>query len=199
MRPAFFIADGLVIYRCYVVWNNNILVTILPTLMLIAATVFGPVGPFDFNLTAYPFFALSLATNVLLTILTGDRAHLVDLPPVSRIESGMLYSATVLTYLIVVSIPRVSILEEPIFQPLTQIMGIAPTLIIVRAGMNLKGEEMPISDTQRPILGARIVQPDLNKDKYEETAINGITPQLPPILSARISQPDLNMPAIPQC
>lgn len=81
------------------------------------------------------------------------------------------------------------------------IQGIAPTLIIVRAGMNLRGEEMPISDTQRPILGARMVQPDLNKGKDEETVINGTTPQLPPILSARILifQPDLNkdMPAIP--
>ncbi|KAJ7666331.1 hypothetical protein B0H14DRAFT_1055163 [Mycena olivaceomarginata] len=188
--------------------------------MLIAATVPGIVGPFDFNLTAYPFFALSLATNVLVTILTAGRiwwicrqsrgaysktaeqrryVFAVAIFTWLVIESGMLYSAAVLTYLIVVSIPCVSILEEPIFQALTQIMGIAPTLIIVRAGMNLKGEEMPISDTQRPILGARIVQPDLNKDKYEETAINGTTPQLPPILSARISQPDLNMPAIPQC
>ncbi|KAJ7770336.1 hypothetical protein B0H14DRAFT_349761 [Mycena olivaceomarginata] len=213
-----FIADGLVIYRCYVVWNNNILVTILPTLMLIAATVLGIIVSLDLNLTAYPFFALSLATNVLVTILTAGRIWWIcrrsrgaysktaeQRRYVSAVailvESGMLYSATVLTYLIVVSIPRVSILEEPILQALIQIMGIAPTLIIVRAGMNLKGEEMPISDTQRPILGVRIVQPDLNKDKDEETAINGTTPQLPPILSARllIFQPDLNkdMPAIP--
>ncbi|KAJ7893418.1 hypothetical protein B0H14DRAFT_890958 [Mycena olivaceomarginata] len=231
-----FIADGLVIYRCYVVWNNNILVTIPPTLMLIAATgqrpfntvssssryslpqVLGIIVSLDLNLTAYPFFALSLATNVLVTILTAGRIWWIcrrsrgaysktaeQRRYVSAvailIESGMLYSATVLTYLIVVSIPRVSILEEPIFQALIQIMAIAPTLIIVRAGMNLRGEEMPISDTQRPILGARMVQPGLNKDKDEETVINGTTPQLPPILSARllIFQPDLNkdMPAIP--
>ncbi|KAJ7796525.1 hypothetical protein B0H14DRAFT_3157974 [Mycena olivaceomarginata] len=194
-----FIADGLVIYRCYVVWNNNILVTIPPTLMLIAATVLGIIVSLDLNLTAYPFFALSLATNVLVTILTAGRIWWIcrrsrgaysktaeQRRYVSAvailIESGMLYSATVLTYLIVVSIPRVSILEEPIFQALIQIMvsteliqAIAPTLIIVRAGMNLRGEEMPISDTQRPILGARMVQPGLNKDKDEETVINGTT------------------------
>jgi hypothetical protein len=78
------------IYRCYVVRNNNILVTIPPTLMLIAATgqcpfntvssssryslpqVLGIIVSCDLNLTAYPFFALSLATNVLVTILTGE-------------------------------------------------------------------------------------------------------------------------------
>ncbi|KAJ7869735.1 hypothetical protein B0H14DRAFT_3440479 [Mycena olivaceomarginata] len=61
------IADGLVIYRCYVVWNNDWRVIVLPITLLIASTVFG----LDFTLAASPFFALTLATNLLVTILTG--------------------------------------------------------------------------------------------------------------------------------
>ncbi|KAF7350820.1 hypothetical protein MSAN_01643800 [Mycena sanguinolenta] len=185
-----FIADGLVIYRCYVVWSNNVLVTILPILMLIVSTVLGIVESFDFNLSLYPFFAVSLATNVLVTTLTGNWACLVDLSLFSfvleacrkttihicdshlvrvLVESGMLYSANVLAYMIVISIPSVFILREPIFAMLVQVMCIAPTLIIVRAGLAVKGAEpKPTSDTtssqQRPFFGERIRQPDLNKD-----------------------------------
>ncbi|KAF8179103.1 hypothetical protein K438DRAFT_1977597 [Mycena galopus ATCC 62051] len=61
------IADGLVIYRCYVVWNRDWHVIVLPIMLLIASTVFG----LDFTLAASPFFALTLATNLLVTLLTG--------------------------------------------------------------------------------------------------------------------------------
>ncbi|KAF7350817.1 hypothetical protein MSAN_01643400 [Mycena sanguinolenta] len=180
-----FIADGLVIYRCYAVWGNNVLVTVLPILMLIASTALGVVESFDFNLALYPFFAVSLVTNVLVTMLTAgriwwisrhSRAYLKTAEQrryVSAIailvESGMLYSATVLAYLIVISIPRVSILSEPIYQMQVQIMGIAPTLIIVRAGLAVKGEESkPTSDAassqQHPFLIERIGRADRNKD-----------------------------------
>ncbi|KAJ7744645.1 hypothetical protein B0H16DRAFT_1857432, partial [Mycena metata] len=57
-----------------------------------------------------------------------------------RIDSGALYSVSVLTYLIVDAIPAVAILTEPLFQMLAQVMGIAPTLIIVRvAGLAFEG------------------------------------------------------------
>ncbi|KAF7350814.1 hypothetical protein MSAN_01643000 [Mycena sanguinolenta] len=133
-----FIADGLVIYRCYVVWNNNIFVTILPILMLIVTTVLGVVVSFDLTLSFYPFFGLSLATNVLVTMLTAGRIWWISryarayLKTAEQrryasaiaiiIESGMLYSATVLAHLIVISIPSVSILWEPIYQMQIQVM-----------------------------------------------------------------------------
>ncbi|KAF7350815.1 hypothetical protein MSAN_01643100 [Mycena sanguinolenta] len=180
-----FIADGLVIYRCYSVWNKSALVTILPILLLIASTVLGLTESFDFNLSIDPLFAVSLATNVLVAMLTGTWANLVDLPlfprvleacgkstiricygnavrvlcsslkpsyPFSRrIESGMLYSATVLAYLVVLSIPSASILGEPIFAMLVQIMGIPPTLIIVRAGLAVKIKDLkPMEDSLPP-------------------------------------------------
>ncbi|KAF7350800.1 hypothetical protein MSAN_01641600 [Mycena sanguinolenta] len=177
-----FIADGLVIYRCYVVWNNNVFVTIVPTLMLIATTVLGLVVSFDFTLSLYPFFVLSLATNVLVTALTAGRIWWISrysrayLKAAEQrryisalaiiVESGALYSATVLAFLIISSIPSVTIVAEPIYQMQIQVMGIAPTLIIVRSGLAVKGEELKnvdgsMASRERRILGISVGQPDM--------------------------------------
>ncbi|KAJ7140925.1 hypothetical protein C8R44DRAFT_762099 [Mycena epipterygia] len=143
------IADALVIYRCYTIWNRNIYVVILPLILLIVTSVFG----WDILLPVVPFFALSLATNVLVTTLTAARiwwicrqarAYLrTDLQKrcVSSIsiivESGVIYSASVLAYLILGAIPSASIVQEPIMQMLAQVVGIVPTLIIVRVGLGV--------------------------------------------------------------
>ncbi|KAF7362566.1 hypothetical protein MVEN_00604900 [Mycena venus] len=146
------IADGLVIYRCFVIWDRNIRIVILPMLMLVVTSVFGV----DIKLPENPYFALSLATNVLVTALTAGRIWWVCRQSrlcrkfrtedqkrcVSAIsilvESGLLYSAAVLAYLVLGAIPRVRIVQEPIYEMLTQVMGIAPTLIIVRVGLGVK-------------------------------------------------------------
>ncbi|KAJ6474860.1 hypothetical protein C8R45DRAFT_1160064 [Mycena sanguinolenta] len=142
------IADGLVIYRCYSIWNNNVYVVSLPIVLLIVTTVFGV----DFSLpNTAPPLALTLTTNILVTAITAGRiwwiyraARLYMQPDVQRrymsalsilVESGMLYSATVLAYLILGAIPSTVVFQSPVFQMLTQVMGIAPTLIIVRVGL----------------------------------------------------------------
>ncbi|KAF7350785.1 hypothetical protein MSAN_01639700 [Mycena sanguinolenta] len=145
------IADALVIYRCYIVWDRNIYVIILPLLMLAVTSVFGV----DIKLPANPYFSLSLATNVLVTALTAGRIWWIcrQCRLYSRfrtaqqrrcmsaigiiVESGALYSGTVLAYLILGTIPKVSIVQEPIYEMMAQIMGIAPTLIIVRVGLGV--------------------------------------------------------------
>ncbi|KAJ7605451.1 hypothetical protein DFH06DRAFT_1252863 [Mycena polygramma] len=143
------IADGLVIYRCYIVWDRKVYVIILPLLMLLVTSVFGV----DLQLPSNPFFALSLATNVIVTALTAGRIwwicrqcrkYSTNRTDAQRrcmstisilVESGVLYSATVLGYLIVGAFPSTNIVQEPIYEMLTQVMGIAPTLIIVRVGL----------------------------------------------------------------
>ncbi|KAF7362545.1 hypothetical protein MVEN_00602600 [Mycena venus] len=183
-----FIADGLVIYRCYVIYNNNVYVVILPIMMLIVGTVFGV----DLDLGAGLLFILSLATNVLLTVLTAGRIWWIcrrsrvylkteeQRRCVSAmailVESGVIYSATVLAFLVLGAFPSSEIVREPIFQMLNQVMGIAPTLIIVRVGLgvSVKNVKMTVKTAEamsdnmhsqkRPILGARVGQPDLNKD-----------------------------------
>ncbi|KAJ6477036.1 hypothetical protein C8R45DRAFT_369140 [Mycena sanguinolenta] len=145
------IADALVIYRCYIVWDRNIYVIILPLLMLAVTSVFGV----DIKLPANPYFSLSLATNVLVTALTAGRiwwicrqCRLYSKFTTAQqrrcmsaigimVESGALYSATVLAYLILGAIPKVSIVQEPVYEMMAQIMGIAPTLIIVRVGLGV--------------------------------------------------------------
>jgi len=143
------IADGLVIYRCYCVWNYNGYVVIIPILSLIATSLFG----LDLDLPPLPFYGLSLATNILVTILTGGRiwwiyreARICLKTDVQKrylsslailVESGVLYSATVLAFLILVTVVPTRISTPAIYQMLAQIMGIAPTLIIVRVGLGV--------------------------------------------------------------
>ncbi|KAJ7466901.1 hypothetical protein FB451DRAFT_1259467 [Mycena latifolia] len=176
------VADGLVIYRCYSIWDRNVYVVILPMILLIITSVIG----WDILLPLDPFFGLSLATNVLVTALTAGRiwwicrkarAYLkTDLQKryVSSIsilvESGVIYGASVLIYLILGA--SASIVQEPIFEMLAQIVGIVPTLIIVRVGLGISVESIEsavkaaaiMSENEdayprkRPILG--IIRPD---------------------------------------
>ncbi|KAJ7138066.1 hypothetical protein C8R44DRAFT_766767 [Mycena epipterygia] len=143
------LADGLVIYRCYIIWNHNIYVVILPIMLLIVTSIFG----WDILLPLPPFFELSLATNVLVTGLTAGRIWWIcrqartylktDMQKryVSSIaivvESGVIYSASVLTYLILGAIPSASVAQNPVVEMLGQLVGIVPTLIIVRVGLGL--------------------------------------------------------------
>ncbi|KAJ7921506.1 hypothetical protein B0H13DRAFT_1604505, partial [Mycena leptocephala] len=183
------IADGLVvsppIYRCYSVWNYNKYVVVLPIIMLIVTS--GLLFAVDLQLPENPYFALSLATNVVVTIFTAgriwwicrqSRAYLKTdeqrryISVISIIvESGVIYSATVLVYLILSAIPSAVILQEPIYQMLTQVLGIAPTLIIVRVGLGVHvqsfestvGTAVAKSENarphKRPILGIHISKP----------------------------------------
>ncbi|KAJ7441595.1 hypothetical protein B0H11DRAFT_2204682 [Mycena galericulata] len=178
------IADGLVIWRCYIIWNRNIYIVALPIILLVVTSIFG----WDILLPLPPFFELSLATNVLVTSLTGAlsshpeyvvQAALNELlrqpgefggsvarhAPTSRqtprsevwlayrsfnlllmqcrIESGVIYSASVLVYLILGVIPSALVMQDPIVEMLAQVVGIVPTLIIVRVslGMSVKSIE----------------------------------------------------------
>ncbi|KAJ7819307.1 hypothetical protein B0H13DRAFT_2682583 [Mycena leptocephala] len=151
------VADGLVIYRCYSIWNNNIYIVIPPILLLLVTSVFGV----DMLLPSNPFFSLSLATNILVTTVTAGRIWWIYhkartylqrnvqrryLSAISiLVESGVLYSATVLAYLILGAIPSARIVQNPIYQMLTQIMGIAPTLIIVRVGLGVSVQSVEVT------------------------------------------------------
>ncbi|KAJ7234296.1 hypothetical protein C8J57DRAFT_1380985 [Mycena rebaudengoi] len=156
------IADGLLIYRCYVVWNHDWRIIVLPHRSVFSSCVsrvltLGEACGLDVFLDATPQFAVILATNFLATGLTAgriwwishhSRAYLEEAAQrryasaiVLIVESGMLYSATILAFLIVISFPSLSsTLEEPVLQIVTQVMGIAPTLIIVRVGLGVTVE-----------------------------------------------------------
>ncbi|KAF7345941.1 hypothetical protein MVEN_01616500 [Mycena venus] len=190
------IADGLVIYRCYVVWNRDWRVIVLPVMLLVASTACG----LDIFLDAIPQFAVILTTNLLATLLTAGRIWWISRQPRAYlgaaaqrryassialvVESGMVYSATILTFLVVISFPSVApTLEEPLLQIVTQVMGIAPTLIIVRVGLGVSMEDskgtfratttasIALRQQRRAMPGTSVDYADL-----KETASAGIEP-----------------------
>jgi len=158
------LADGLVIYRCYVIWNRNIYVIILPIIMLVVTSVFG----WDLDLPLPPFFEISLATNVLVTGLTvgriwwiyrQNRMHLTSdmrkkyfTSMAIIVESGLLYSVATMVYLILSAIPFTTVAQDPTATMLSQLVGIVPTLIIVRIGMGFGIERVESTGSSEPTL-----------------------------------------------
>ncbi|KAJ7700510.1 hypothetical protein B0H17DRAFT_834120, partial [Mycena rosella] len=102
------------------------------------------------------YFSLSLATNVVVTILTAGRIWWIsrkagpywktDLQKrvassiFILVESGVMYSAATSTYLALAVIG--SPVQNPIFQMLTQLVGIVPTLIIARVGLGASAQSV---------------------------------------------------------
>ncbi|KAJ6501854.1 hypothetical protein C8R45DRAFT_974524 [Mycena sanguinolenta] len=143
------IADALFIYRCYIIWNHNIYVVIVPFIMVVVTIVFGV----DQALPLAPFFGVTLGTNLLVTGLTAGRIwwigrqNRVHLKPDMRarymasisiiVESGVIYSAGILSYLILQAIPFTFPAADPTVEMLAQVVGIVPTLIIVRLGLGV--------------------------------------------------------------
>ncbi|KAF8172522.1 hypothetical protein K438DRAFT_1851339 [Mycena galopus ATCC 62051] len=183
------IADGLLIYRCYVVWNHDWRVIVLPVMLLIASTACG----LDVFLDATPQFAVILATNFLATGLTAGRIWWIShharayLGAAAQrryaaaialvVESGMLYSATILAFLIVISFPSLSsTLEEPLLQIVTQVMGIAPTLIIVRVGLGVTVEDSLSTGRTTTITRIPLRQPRHASSRFG-TSISGADPE----------------------
>lgn len=149
------VADTLFIYRCFIIWNRNIYVVTLPIITLVVTIVFGV----DQSLPLTPFYIITLGNNVLVTGLTAGRIWWigrqarVHLNPAMQkryvssiaiiVESGVIYSAAILTFLILGVIPFTYPAADPTVDMLAQIVGIVPTLIIVRVGL-----EVSVQSTQ---------------------------------------------------
>ncbi|EPQ61250.1 hypothetical protein GLOTRDRAFT_135769 [Gloeophyllum trabeum ATCC 11539] len=171
------IADGLLIYRCYSVWQSKFRIIMLPLLMVAATAVSGYIQanilnqlylirrdtPLD-QATPPPdwrhlqnlqsslsetYMACSLATNIVVTTLIAARiwwkSHQVRTtlgPQAGRsrsaanlvIESGALFSASLLVWLIMHALlpNKYEYIAGAIS---SQMVGIVPTLIIVRVGL----------------------------------------------------------------
>ncbi|KAF7371121.1 hypothetical protein MSAN_00747300 [Mycena sanguinolenta] len=166
------VADGLVIYRCYIVWGSNFKVIVVPIIMLIATSVCGYLAGFNFsqvkpgedvfvsNIAEWgtALFSLSLSTNIVvisliaMTVLVAGRIYwiarttrrLLGSSTSSRkyqnavaiiLESGAIYSVSLMTLLILYCLKTNA--QYIVYDALAQIMGIAPTLIIVRVGLGV--------------------------------------------------------------
>ncbi|KAF7325131.1 hypothetical protein MKEN_00556700 [Mycena kentingensis (nom. inval.)] len=153
------IAGGLITYRCWLIWNKNHYILLPGITGLVITTVFGA----DQNLPLLSFFYLTLATNLLMSLLTAGRIwwiyytaarHLPTSTSVSMktyassiaiiLESGIIYSAFVIARIAVDS----TLAEGVVTEMLRQVVGIVPTLIIVRVGLGLSAEAPPSSSSK---------------------------------------------------
>lgn len=146
------LADSLLLYRCYVVWDYDKRVVVGPALLLIAATVCGYLFEGSLSTTlftdswVYPLTTLVL--NVSLTTLTASRIwflsrkakRLLESSLLQRysvtlsmlIESGFIYSLYMVLDLAFHKDPSGSVVLDA---SLIQVVGIMPTLIIAQIGV----------------------------------------------------------------
>lgn len=161
------VGDSVVLYRCYHVWNRNIYVIAFPGILLLGSTVtgigilysFAKVVPqaeiFVAELQQWivSFFSMTLATNIICTALVASRIWHVNhlsmahgsLHPILLlvIESGMVYSATLMTLLILYKVG--SWFQYVLLDAVSPIVGLVFSMIIVRIGLGIttpKGETL---------------------------------------------------------
>ncbi|KAF7288997.1 Zn(2)-C6 fungal-type domain-containing protein [Mycena indigotica] len=151
-------ADALLIYRCYVIWNT-VYVTIVP-LLLLAATMF-----LGYAIQLKLFFILSLTTNLLVPALVAGRLWWVlrrirgiaseqtrkqgRKAMVILLESGLIYSLVVSIHMIYFHYDNP--MDQVVYAALAQLVGIVPTLIIVRVG---RGVSQDCNDNTTTMVGS---------------------------------------------
>ncbi|KAJ7334017.1 hypothetical protein DFH08DRAFT_296596 [Mycena albidolilacea] len=139
-------SDALLIYRCYVIWHESFYVVAAPLLLLVTATGFGYVQ----NLTYFRILSLitvfSVTFLIVLRIIWAARQRRTEISPLLRhkyaiacstiLESGVLYTVFVSVHFALFSVG--SPIAPIMFSAVSQIVGIAPTLIFVRVGVEAK-------------------------------------------------------------
>ncbi|KAJ7598600.1 hypothetical protein C8J56DRAFT_169867 [Mycena floridula] len=158
------VGDAVVLYRCYLVWERNILVVALPFLLLLGSTATGigilnafeKVGKaeiFASELSRWiiSFFSMTFATNVICTALVAYRVWVINKTRMSFrvrkirsalllvVESGALYSATLMVLLILYT--SESWFQYVIIDAVSPIVGIVFSLIIYRIAVGISTEE----------------------------------------------------------
>jgi len=155
------VGDAFLLYRLALVWNHNWRITGLPLLLLSGSTASAIGTLYSFakasagvvfreNLSRWiiSFFVLTLATNLICTILIAARiwtinrftTHIIDnsnLKPVMLVilESGAIYSCTLITLL--ACYLSGSWAQYLILDAVSSIVGIVFSMVILRLGMKL--------------------------------------------------------------
>ncbi|KAJ7613503.1 hypothetical protein FB45DRAFT_759174 [Roridomyces roridus] len=153
------IADFVLIWRCWTMWNHNWVVVTLPILCTLAGTALGfadiheqaqfiinPDADVTYFNFATPYFSLSLVTTCLATILIIYRIFMMSDSETRKargytrvieiiVESAFLYSVTLIVFL--PYLVESSIDDGYPQVVLAQMTGIAPTLIVARVTFGL--------------------------------------------------------------
>jgi len=155
------VGDGVALYRCYLVWGNRLWIIVFPTVLLMGSTATGIGVLFSFAKVVpeanifveelqhwiLSFFSLTLATNLICTGLIAYRFWYINrktLMPISDhtrsiwlliIESGAIYSATLMTLLILYK--SESWFQYVILDAVSPIVGLVFSTIILRTSLGL--------------------------------------------------------------
>ncbi|KAK7018421.1 hypothetical protein R3P38DRAFT_2982681 [Favolaschia claudopus] len=166
------LADCVLIFRCYAVWNRDWRIIALPIMSTITSTVLGIMtivetanffkhggDPNSFVDYARPYFGMCLCTTLLATLLivfrivwltryqTGPAAFSGYHAVIEMVvESAVLYSLTLIVYIVLLFGPDDSNNDGYAQAILIQMTGIAPTLIVARVSFGLA---RPSSSWQR--------------------------------------------------
>ncbi|KZT64356.1 hypothetical protein DAEQUDRAFT_769764 [Daedalea quercina L-15889] len=159
------LGDAMVLYRSYLVWGKKLWVIAFPFILLLGSTATGVGILYSFDkvdpeasifvvqlghwITA--FFSMTFATNVICTALVAyriwaiNRTHLFfryqDLRPVMVliVESGALYSATLLALLILYNVG--SWFQYVVLDAVSSIVGIVFSVIMLRIATGVSNAE----------------------------------------------------------
>ncbi|KAJ7120270.1 hypothetical protein C8R44DRAFT_174087 [Mycena epipterygia] len=154
------LADTIFIFRCYAVWSFQRKAIILPITLLLASAVLGYWNIAIDLSTGYFLFYLSIGvsvlTNIVLMVLTAGR--ILWLARTARqtvprdvtkkyytisamiVESGALLCSVAILYLILTYTEKNS--TRIMCAALSQLAGIAPTIIAVRVGLGRSVESL---------------------------------------------------------
>ncbi|KAJ7201427.1 hypothetical protein GGX14DRAFT_656825 [Mycena pura] len=150
------VTDGVLIYRCFLIWGGNYYAVAVPSLMLLLTTGEPALLIGDYPTASGPVvdlrigFLLGVLTNILIVGLsagrmlhTRRRARSVGPAELVRkfnnatamiLESGAIVFVWVLVYIILRSMAPPTIWR--VFRGgLAQLLNIAPTMIVVRVGL----------------------------------------------------------------
>nr|GAT57970.1 predicted protein [Mycena chlorophos] len=192
------IAGGFLIYRCWVVWYRNWIVIVPALAGLVITTVFS----WDIDLSLSPFFALTLATYLYITLITAGRiwwiyntsfleyqqskssfssdasTHYKSSVAI-LVETGIIFPILVILRLAVQRPGLVNVITEI----LRQVMGIIPTFIILRISLGISVDNIPYTPSSAESLsekGAQISQPLRSGDFTSFVAVSTPTSEKPP-------------------
>ncbi|KAJ7087131.1 hypothetical protein C8R44DRAFT_820355 [Mycena epipterygia] len=161
------VSDAFMLYRCYVVWNHRIPITILPLLLFMADIATGIAAVINLHQTTSSFyvakqaritevfFSMTLATNGVSTILIAFRvwrsqramsetarpSTLTNLNKITIIvlESGAIYS-TILLLVLATYVGQATAAFNVFLDLTSPVIGIVFSLIIVRVSLGFKND-----------------------------------------------------------
>jgi len=159
------IGDAMVLYRCYTVWERKLWIIALPVVLLLGSTATGIGILYSFDkvdpqasifvvqlghwITA--FFSMTFATNVICTALVAYRVWAINRMQISFrtrhlhsvmlliVESGAIYSATLLALLILYNVD--SWFQYVVLDAVSAIVGIVFSIIMLRIATGVSSQE----------------------------------------------------------